>query len=62
MIRVMPRVADANYFHVEDSITSSNAGTKSQHRGKTLESKQSSVEIALMTCNGFAGVDQSKKI
>lgn len=64
VIRVMPQVADANYFHADqDSITSPNAelGTKSRYRGKMLESKQSSVEIALVTCNDFAGVDQSKK-
>lgn len=62
MIRVMPQYT--NYFHVaQDSTISPNAGlgTKIRYRGKTLESKQSSVEIALVTCNGFKSVDQSKK-
>lgn len=65
VIRVMPRVdADANYFRIaQDSNRSPNAGlgTRTRYRGRTLESKQSSIEIALVTCNGFEGVDRSKK-
>ncbi|TGZ37399.1 Uncharacterized protein DBV15_08076 [Temnothorax longispinosus] len=65
VIRVMPQGADTNYFHVvQDSTMSSNTGfgTKIRYHGKTLESKQSSVEIALVTtCSGFEGVDQNKE-
>ncbi|KAL0122707.1 hypothetical protein PUN28_007416 [Cardiocondyla obscurior] len=61
-IRVMPRVENANYFHVaQDSIASLNAETKIRCRGKILESKQSSIEIALVTCSGFDGVAQNKE-
>jgi len=63
VIRVMPRVANIDCFRVpQNSNTSPDAGLEtSRRRGKTLESKRSSVEIALVTCNGFEGVDQSKK-
>ncbi|XP_018360216.1 PREDICTED: uncharacterized protein LOC108759336 [Trachymyrmex cornetzi] len=64
VIRVMPRIVDANYSYViQDSTTSPNAGLEitSRCRGKILESKQSSVEIALVTCNGFKSIDQIKK-
>lgn len=64
VIRVMPRIVDANYSYViQDSITSPNVGleTTFRRRGKTLESNRSSVEIALVTCNSFEGIDQSKK-
>ncbi|XP_018399225.1 PREDICTED: uncharacterized protein LOC108776960 [Cyphomyrmex costatus] len=64
VIRVMPRIVDTNYSYViQDSITSPNTGreTTSRRRGKTLEAKRSSVEIALLTCNSFEGIDQNKE-
>ncbi|KYN37167.1 hypothetical protein ALC56_08958 [Trachymyrmex septentrionalis] len=64
IIRVIPHIVDASYSYVvQDSITSPNAGleTTSRCRGKTLESKQSSVEIALVTCNGFESINQIKE-
>ncbi|XP_018316002.1 uncharacterized protein [Mycetomoellerius zeteki] len=64
VIRVMPRIVDANYSYViQDSITSPNVGleTTFRRRGKTLESNRSSVEIALVTCNSFEGIDQNKE-
>ncbi|EGI60622.1 hypothetical protein G5I_11182 [Acromyrmex echinatior] len=64
IIRVMPHIVDMNCSYIiQNSTTSPNAGLEitSRCRGKTLESKQSSVEIALVTCNGFESIDQIKE-
>ncbi|XP_011689916.1 PREDICTED: uncharacterized protein LOC105451256 isoform X2 [Wasmannia auropunctata] len=61
VIRVMPRIADVNYSHVVQG-PDAGLGTTCRRRGKTLESKRSSVEIALVTYKaGFEDVDQNKE-
>lgn len=61
MIRVIPRVSDSESgrFRLVQDVKSPNLGLRTaRDRGKTIESKQSSVEIALVTCHGFENVDQ----
>lgn len=63
MIRVIPRVPDSEPgLRVVQIATNLNPGRRTtRDRGKTIESKESSVEIALVTCHGFEDADQSKK-
>lgn len=64
MIRVIPRVPDSEpgRFRAAQVATNLNPGCRiTRDRSKTIESRQSSVEIALVTCHGFEDVDQSKK-
>ncbi|EZA61353.1 hypothetical protein X777_12060 [Ooceraea biroi] len=70
MIRVIPRIVNTESrlfhmdFHVQDSARlhpTLGIGTKPRDRNKTVESKQSSVEIALVTCRGFEETNQNQE-
>lgn len=55
MMQVMPRIADS----ISDCLQHA---AKSRDNRRTVESRQSSVEIALVACRGFEDIEQSKKL
>jgi len=67
LMRIMPRISNSqsDRFHMVQDSASVNPGfrigMKLPDRSKTVEWKQSSAEVALVTCCDFKDIDQSKK-
>ncbi|XP_072755274.1 uncharacterized protein [Anoplolepis gracilipes] len=62
MIHVIPRVSDSEPDHFRAiQVTANPRCRTARDCGKTIESKQSSVEMALVTCHGFGNINQNKK-
>lgn len=64
-MRITPRISNSqsDRFHMDSASVNPEfrIGMKLPDRSKTVESKQSSVEVALVTCCDFEDIDQSKK-